>query len=225
MGIFPTQGLNPGLPHCRWILYQLSHKGSPRILEWVAYPFSRQSSQPRDQTRVSCITRGFFTNWAIREAPKAARPSQKHLEAVGHGSEPDKHLLASLATLQMLPVFQNWALLTFHLWAFPVCGFDASHWWSFCAWAPVTVFQQLIFLHSPYLALVPAFQTHVLAVTSVAHRVTKRCLGQCSNHFPAPRPSLAYFISITVNGSPKETCWKKNLLHAWYFKDVMRKSV
>ena len=28
-GLFPTQGLNPGLPHCRWILYQLSHKGSP----------------------------------------------------------------------------------------------------------------------------------------------------------------------------------------------------
>ena len=38
--IFPTQGLNPGLLHCRWILNQLSHKGSPRILEWVAYPFS-----------------------------------------------------------------------------------------------------------------------------------------------------------------------------------------
>ena len=28
-GIFPTQGSNPGLPHCRWVLYQLSHKGSP----------------------------------------------------------------------------------------------------------------------------------------------------------------------------------------------------
>ena len=28
-GIFPTQGLNPGLPHCRQILYQLSHKGCP----------------------------------------------------------------------------------------------------------------------------------------------------------------------------------------------------
>ena len=28
-GIFPTQGSNPGLWHCRWILYQLSHKGSP----------------------------------------------------------------------------------------------------------------------------------------------------------------------------------------------------
>ena len=36
-GIFPTQGSKLGLPHCRWILYQLSHKGSLRILEWVAY--------------------------------------------------------------------------------------------------------------------------------------------------------------------------------------------
>ena len=30
-GIFPTQGSNPGLLHCRWILYQLSHKGSPSM--------------------------------------------------------------------------------------------------------------------------------------------------------------------------------------------------
>ena len=47
-GIFPTQGSNPGFPHCRQILYQLSHKGSPRILEWVAYPFSNGSSWPRN---------------------------------------------------------------------------------------------------------------------------------------------------------------------------------
>ena len=69
-GIFPTQGLNPGLPHCRRILYQLSHKGSPRTLEWVAYPFSSGSSRPRNQTGVSCIAGGFFTNWAIREVLK-----------------------------------------------------------------------------------------------------------------------------------------------------------
>ena len=119
-GIFSTQGSNPGLPHCRWILYQLSHKGSldlndtllwhlwssaplsglvnlpnlcskilsqdskiitwiflptlihrngdinvrkwkslshvrlfatqARILKWIAFPFSRGSSQPRDRT-------------------------------------------------------------------------------------------------------------------------------------------------------------------------------
>ena len=67
-GIFPTQGSNPGLPNCRQILYQLSHKGNPRILEWVAYPFSRGSSQPRNQTGVSCIAGRFFTNWATREA-------------------------------------------------------------------------------------------------------------------------------------------------------------
>ena len=48
-GIFPTQGSNPGLPHCRQILYCLSQPGSPRILEWVAYPFSSRSSQPRNQ--------------------------------------------------------------------------------------------------------------------------------------------------------------------------------
>ena len=68
-GIFPTQGLNPGLPHCRQILYQLSHQGSPRILEWGVYPFSRGSSQPRNWTGVSCIAGWFFTNWATREAP------------------------------------------------------------------------------------------------------------------------------------------------------------
>ena len=67
-GIFPTQELNPGLPHCRHILYQLSHKGSPIILEWVPYPFSSRSSQPRNWTGVSCIAGRFFTNWAIREA-------------------------------------------------------------------------------------------------------------------------------------------------------------
>ena len=67
-GIFPTQGLNPGLPHCRQILYQLSHKGSPRILEWVACPFSSRSSWLRNLTRVSSTAGGFFINWSIREA-------------------------------------------------------------------------------------------------------------------------------------------------------------
>ena len=59
-GIFPTHGSNLGLLHCRWILYHLSHQESPRTLEWVAYPFFRGSSQPRNQTRVSCIAGRFF---------------------------------------------------------------------------------------------------------------------------------------------------------------------
>ena len=68
-GIFPTQGSNPGLPHYRRILFQLSHQGSPRILEWVAIPFSSGSSWLRNWTGVSCIAGGFFTSWATREAP------------------------------------------------------------------------------------------------------------------------------------------------------------
>ena len=67
-GIFPTQGLNPDLPHCRQILYQLSHQRSPRILEWVAYPFSRGSSWPKNRTEVSSIAARYFTDWATREA-------------------------------------------------------------------------------------------------------------------------------------------------------------
>ena len=51
-GIFSTQGSNPGLSNCRWTLYQLSQKGSPRIMEWVAYPFSSRSSRPRNRIKV-----------------------------------------------------------------------------------------------------------------------------------------------------------------------------
>ena len=39
-----------------------------RILEWVAVPFSRGSSQPRDQTQVFCIAGGFVISWVTREA-------------------------------------------------------------------------------------------------------------------------------------------------------------
>ena len=39
-----------------------------KILEWVAVPFSRGSSQLRDRTQVSHIAGQFFTNWATREA-------------------------------------------------------------------------------------------------------------------------------------------------------------
>ena len=91
-GIFPTHRLNLDLLHCRQILYQLSHKRSPRIaypflqgifstqesnqgllhcrqiLYQISYPFSRGSSQPRNRTRVSCIAGRFFTKSAIREA-------------------------------------------------------------------------------------------------------------------------------------------------------------
>ena len=69
-GIFPTQGMNSGLPHCRWILYQLSHKGSPKTtgvgsLSLLQGIFPTQGSKPG---LPHCS--GFFTSWATREAPR-----------------------------------------------------------------------------------------------------------------------------------------------------------
>ena len=67
-GELPNSGIEPRSPHFKKILYHLSHQGSPRRLECVAYTFSRKSFQPRDQPRVSCIAGGLFTSWVTREA-------------------------------------------------------------------------------------------------------------------------------------------------------------
>ena len=48
-----------------------------RILEWVAFPFSRGSSQPRDWTQFSHIVGRFFTSWATREAWAKIKPVTK----------------------------------------------------------------------------------------------------------------------------------------------------
>ena len=53
---------------CDPIDYTVHGMLQARILEWVSLPFSRGSSQPRDQIQVSCIAGGFFTSWATREA-------------------------------------------------------------------------------------------------------------------------------------------------------------
>ena len=89
-GIFPTQGLNPGLLQCRQIFYHLNHQGSPRILEWLAYPISSRSSQPRNQTGVSCIAGDslptelpgkpyFLKNWGIMCMERKAQILIMHL--------------------------------------------------------------------------------------------------------------------------------------------------
>ena len=68
-GILPTQGGPRTQVSCiaGGFFTSWATKGSPRILEWVAYPFSSGSSQPRNQTGVSCIVGRFFNNWAIKE--------------------------------------------------------------------------------------------------------------------------------------------------------------
>ena len=69
-GIFPTQGSNPGLPHGRWILYQLSHQGSPLEVQtlnyWTAEEFP--SSSFKGMNRI------LETSW-----PKESRPFTQFL--------------------------------------------------------------------------------------------------------------------------------------------------
>ena len=69
-GIFPSQGSNPGLPR---ILYQLSHQGNPRILEWVAYPFSNGSSDPA----IEPGSRALQADSSPAELPKRAKLQPK----------------------------------------------------------------------------------------------------------------------------------------------------
>ena len=56
------------MKHCDPMDFTVHEILQARILEWVTFPFSRGSSQPKDRTQVSCIAGGFFTSWATREA-------------------------------------------------------------------------------------------------------------------------------------------------------------
>ena len=78
---------------------------SPTILEWVAYPFSSESSQPRNWTGVSCIAGGFFTNWAIRKA-------QEHF---GH------ILFIQCLAPDMFNKFDGYSVLFYHFLLITVC--------------------------------------------------------------------------------------------------------
>ena len=60
---------------CNPMVYTVQGILQARILEWVAIPFSRGSSQSRDRTHISHIAGGFFTSWATREAQPYKRGS------------------------------------------------------------------------------------------------------------------------------------------------------
>ena len=88
-GIFPIQGSNSGLLHCRQILYQLSHKESPRTLEWIAFPFSR----------------GFLTQESNRGSP-ALQADSPALQVDCYVWEPHKNL--------RLKSVKQWRLIRYH---------------------------------------------------------------------------------------------------------------
>ena len=63
-GIFPTQGSNPGLLHCKWILYQLSHKGNPLLKS------QKQKLGVGSKSRVLCIPPACSTTTGMGKPPK-----------------------------------------------------------------------------------------------------------------------------------------------------------
>ena len=67
-GIFSTQRSNPSLPHRRFFL---CHNGSPRILEWVAYPFSSRSSQPRESDQGLLLCRQILYQLSYQGSPSS----------------------------------------------------------------------------------------------------------------------------------------------------------
>ena len=99
-GIFPTQGLNPDLPHCRWILYRLSHHGGPvpDTEPWIPWSFlgdksilcSKQGNScwtsrslhhggwspggPNPSYKVGTFWTSLVVRWLRIQAPKAGGP-------------------------------------------------------------------------------------------------------------------------------------------------------
>ena len=64
-GIFPTQGSNPGLPHCRQILYQLSHQGSPQVHLYMQIFFNTMCTMFRIQGWLSPGMQNQPWDWTI----------------------------------------------------------------------------------------------------------------------------------------------------------------
>ena len=119
-GIFPTQGSNPGLPHSRWILYQLSHKGSPSVAEPLTKNHSMsvwlQNSLPKLLKRPPAAA-PYFTK------KKEKNRHVNSFSSIWKSSSPaqrSKHLSSVLAGSMIPPSALRWGLSHLHLqWASP----------------------------------------------------------------------------------------------------------
>ena len=101
-GIFSTWGSNPRLPCCRQILYHLSHQGSPKILEWVTYPFFRRAYDP------------------------GIKPGLLHCRQIlYHLSHQGSSVCVSFFKNSFIYYWLSWVFLA--AWAFSSCSSWASH--------------------------------------------------------------------------------------------------
>ena len=81
-GIFPTQGSNPGLPHCRRILHQLSHQGSPYVVKAMVFPVAMYDCESWTIKEAECRRMDAFKLWCWRRllrVPWIARRSNQSI--------------------------------------------------------------------------------------------------------------------------------------------------
>ena len=90
-GIFPTQGSNPGLPHYRWILYQLSHMGSPR---WV-----RKGIDSVERRPTVGVSKGVFVLFCFVFKKKKGGISESAIKLIKQVQEEGKQGLQLLISL------------------------------------------------------------------------------------------------------------------------------
>ena len=83
-GIFPTQGSNPGLLHCRQNLLPAEPQRKPKNTGVGSLSLPQQMFLTQVSTRVACIWGGFFTNWAIREAHSEKKWKSKYSVNMTH---------------------------------------------------------------------------------------------------------------------------------------------
>ena len=102
-GIFPTQGLNPGLPHCRQRFYRLRHQGSPIILKGISIPnkirslYDQFSSDQFSSVAQWCPTLCDPMNYTTPDLPvhhQLQEFTQTHVHRVGDTIQPS-HPLSS----------------------------------------------------------------------------------------------------------------------------------
>ena len=96
-------GINLGLPHCRQILYHLSHQGNPRLLGWVAYPFFRGSPDPGIKLGSPALQRGSLPaelpgkSWGF-SWPLPKEKSDRSLDSGSTGSKHTSYLVEILCS-------------------------------------------------------------------------------------------------------------------------------
>ena len=166
-----------------------------RILEWVAIPFSRGSSQPRDRTQVSHIAGSFFTIWATREAPDVLKASPN--EMIWWPSSPKAYWSPRIDNINPYDM----ALLLHHQ---PIREFDTS--WSLMLRLPfltsvpfISVAPSCPILCDPMDCSMPGFPVlHQLPELAQIH---VHWVSEPSNHLILCRPLLllpSIFPSIRV---------------------------